>query len=117
MNRNELHKDMEARTAQAQAILGDPAKADEFKALTEKITVIGDQIRAMDKAEAELRAVKDAEKNVPVAPGEKRSGWKGFADSLLGMAETRVWKHPARLRGDPRDHLERRRYKHRAWHG
>jgi len=90
MTRTELQKDMEARTAQAQAILGDPAKADEFKSLTEKVGVIGEQIRSMDKADAELRAVKDAEARAPkpVEMGD-RSGWDGVRKQLLSAIENR----------------------------
>lgn len=88
MTRNELYKDMEARTNQAQAILGDPAKAEEFKSLTEKIGVISEQIRAMDKADAELRAVKEAEKNIPApGPEAKATGWKGVRDQLLDISK------------------------------
>jgi HK97 family phage major capsid protein len=88
MTRNELQKDMEARTAQAQTMLGDPAKAEEFKALTDKVAVIGDQLRAIDKAEAEVRAMKDAEKNMPSPAISDTDGWKGVRNQLLKAIES-----------------------------
>lgn len=89
MTRSELQTDMEDRTTQAQAILGDPAKADEFKSLTEKIGAIGEQIRAMDKADAELRAVKDAEKNIPrILSSGDVSGWNSVRTQILNAVST-----------------------------
>jgi len=91
MTRNELQIDMEARAKQAEAILGDPAKADEFKGLTDKIGVIGEQIRAMDKAEAEVRAVKDAEARAPKpVVTEDRGGWKGAASQLISLVDGNI---------------------------
>ncbi len=89
MTRKELQTDLEQRAAKIKEMIGDPAKNDEIKSLSEQAQKIGDQIRAFDAAEAELRAVKEAEAKIPAPPAEKRDNWKGFAESLLGMAESR----------------------------
>lgn len=88
MTRNELQQDMESRVKKAQEILGDPAKAEEYKGLTEQIGKIGEQIRAMDKAEAELRAVKEAEAAAPKPQIVEQSGWAGVRKQLLGAIES-----------------------------
>ena len=91
MTRAELQKDMEARAKQAESMLGDPAKADEFKGAIEKVSVIGEQIRAMDKADAELRAVKDAEARAPKPVAtEDRGGWKGAASQLISLVDGNI---------------------------
>jgi HK97 family phage major capsid protein len=87
MTRNELQLDMETRVAKAKEMLGDSARADEFKSLTEQIGKIGDQIRAMDKAEAEIRAVKEAEARAP-QPIVEASGWAGVRKQFLGAIES-----------------------------
>lgn len=88
MTRNEMQADMEKLVGQAKTIMGDPAKADEYRSLVEKIRNAGEQIRAMDKAEEELRAVKDAEKNAPAPREDRASGWKGVAQQLRSVIES-----------------------------
>jgi len=92
MTRQELQKDMEARTAQASAMLGDPAKAEEFKSLTEKVNVIGEQLRAMDKAEAEVRAMREAEAKLPSPVLTEKSGWNGVRNQILEAINNRGGK-------------------------
>lgn len=87
MTRKELQIDMEARAKQAEAILGDPAKAEEFKSLTEKIGNIGDQLRAMDKADAEVRAMKEAEANMPAPVEQRATGWRNVANQIRSIVE------------------------------
>jgi HK97 family phage major capsid protein len=89
MTRQELQKDMEARTAQASAMLGDPAKAEEFKSLTEKVNVIGEQLRAMDKADAEVRAMREAETKLPSPVLTEKSGWNGIRNQILEAINNR----------------------------
>lgn len=88
MTRSEMQTDMENLVGQAKKIMGDPAKADEYRTMVEKIRSLGDQIRAMDAAEAELRAVKDAEKNAPAHRDERASGWRGVAQQLRSVIES-----------------------------
>lgn len=88
MTRNEMQADMEKLVGQAKTIMGDPAKADEYRSLVEKIRNAGEQIRAMDAAETELRAVKDAEKNAPAPREDRAYGWKGVAQQLRSVIES-----------------------------
>lgn len=88
MTRKELVADMEARVNKAQAILGDATKADEFKALTDQVAAIGEQLRAIDKAEAEVRAMKESEAKAPAPAMNDRRGWDSVRDQLLKAIET-----------------------------
>jgi len=95
MNRAQLQADMEKRVGQAQKLLGDPARNEEFRTEIDAINKIGEQIRAIDKAEEELRAVKEAERRAP-APVEQpeHKGWehvrKQFIDGFRGGKAFRV---------------------------
>jgi HK97 family phage major capsid protein len=88
VTREEMQKDMESLVVRAQQIMGDPEKVDEYKGAIEKIRNAGDQIRAMDKAEAELRAVKEAEQKMPKPKAEQRAGWEGAGQQLRSILET-----------------------------
>lgn len=89
MTRDEIQKDMEGMTERAKAMLGVPEKKDEFKSLTEKIGTAGEQIRMMDKAEAEVRAAKEAEKAAPSPVSTNKGGWEGVRQQLKRAIENR----------------------------
>lgn len=90
MTRKELQADMEARVAKAQALLGDDTKVEEFKAITKQVEAIGEQIRAIDKAEADVRELREAEARAPAPPAViEKSGWAGVRKALLSAIENR----------------------------
>lgn len=88
MTRDQMQSDMIKLAEQAKAIAGDEARSVDFKAAHEKITSLGEQIRAMDKADAELRAIKDAEAILPAPRVVEQSGWAGVRSAFKGAIES-----------------------------
>ena len=89
MTRKELVADMESRVAQAQKLLGDESKVEEYNGLISKIKNIGEQIRAVDNAEAELRAAKEAEAKAPAPPEARAGSFAEAAKQLRSMIDNR----------------------------
>jgi HK97 family phage major capsid protein len=89
MNRNEIRSDLERKIKQLEAVMPDPAKMEERKALTSAIEQITNELRAFDKADEELRASKEAEERAAVKPTlTENSGWAGVRKALLGAVES-----------------------------
>lgn len=86
MNKKELREDIEAKRNRLEAILNDKDKAEERDSLAAALDKMVPQLAAMNKADEELRAAKEAEARVPAPPAEEtrtKGAWGEIRSALL----------------------------------
>ena len=82
MNISETRAELEKATTRARTLL-DAGKVDEARPILESMKEYRATIDASDRAEAEYRAVKEAERNMPAPPSVSGNGFREIRQAML----------------------------------